>query len=367
MGGGQVRRTVQKARWTKVASRTTRARRMGRRAAAAVAVGCDVPSVAYGASAAGISDGMLTALRRNVAMSFGPLQGRSTSVRLLMESCDPGLTIVVGAVCDWVKAWWDHMLDRKVMEDALRHAQKTVGISARPNAAVVGGAGSYIAALRRLGWGAPRADTICTREGQLLFFGDSAVPHGAAPADPRTIWRWAVDAYEYMILAGSLVAQEINDLSGTAGYGRAKNVAASARATVDTDGEGGATTTAEVAQGQQEAAAAAAAAGMAAAAAQKHQTGASAASSAAAAVGETGPKYFGENEFEAAAAGVWRRAHFECAGGLAVPWIWPIARAARAARRRGHRQAAASLRACAEGGWWTQSRLYAKGVASSAR
>ncbi len=157
LGGGQVRRTVQKARWTKVASRTTRARRMGRRAAAAVAVGCDVPSVAYGASAAGISDGMLTALRRNVAMSFGPLQGRSTSVRLLMDSCDPGLTIVVGAVCDWVKAWWDHMLDRKVMEDALRHAQKTVGISARPNAAVVGGAGSYIAALRRLGWGGTKS------------------------------------------------------------------------------------------------------------------------------------------------------------------------------------------------------------------
>ncbi len=142
----------------------------------------------------------------------------------------------------------------------------------------------------------------------MLFFGSGAPPAGTAAADPRTVERWATDEYEAAVVSGSLVAQDINDVGGSAGYGRAKD---------------GASSSAQ-------------------------------------------PRFFGEGEMEAEAAGVWRRAHYECVNGLAIPWIWPLARAARAARRQGRRQAAASLRSCAEGGWWTQARLFARRVAGDA-
>ncbi len=48
---------------------------------------------------------------------------------------------------------------------------------------------------------------------------------------------------------------------------------------------------------------------------------------------------------------------------MVVPWLWPMARVARAARRRGRHAAAASLKACIEGGWWTRARLASVGAA----
>ncbi len=225
-----------------------------------------------------------------------------------MEGRDPGITITVGAVVDWTCAWWDNLLPHGDMVDALRYAQRTVGLSARPNVAVRGGAGAYVAAMRRLSWAAPRADVVKTRDGTLLFFGEGPPPDGTWAADPRTIKRWALDDYEVSVMAASSIAQDMNHVGGDKGYGRADDAAA-ARGLV---------------------------------------------------------KYFGEGEAEAAACGVWRRAHFECEAGLAVPWIWPMARAALAAKRHGKRQGAASLRACVEGGWWTQSRLHANNIADAA-
>ncbi len=308
LGGGQIRRYVQKGRAGKVAPRQARARRMGGRAAERVAIACDIPSTTYGSSITGVTDGMLAAMRKGVAAATGSLAGRSVSGRLLMSGRDLGVTVVVGAVYDWVAAWWDALVQRGCMNDAFRQAQKTVGLSARPNAAVRGGAGAYVAALRRLAWAAPRADVVKTRDGTLLFFGDGAPPEGTWPADPRTVRRWALDDYEIATVCTSMVAQDINDVGGNRGYGRAFELTA--------DGE---------------------------------------------------PRYYGGSDAEAALCGVWRRAHYECVDGLTVPWIWPAARAARAAKRNGRVQGAASLRACVEGGWWTQSRLHANSIAPTSR
>ncbi len=308
LGGGQIRRPVQKGRAVKIAPRQARARRMGGRAAEKVAIACDIPSATYGSSITGVTDGMLATMRKGVAAATGALAGRSVSGRLLMTGRDPGVTVVVGAVYDWVAAWWDTLVPRGCMSDALRQAQKTVGLSARPNVAVRGGAGAYVAALRRLAWAAPRADVVRTRDGTLLFFGDGAPPEGTWPVDPRTVRRWAMDDYEIAIMGTSMVAQDINEVGGSRGYGRAREVSAEGEA-----------------------------------------------------------RYYGGSDAEAALCGVWRRAHYECAEGLAVPWIWPAARAARAAWRNGRTQGAASLRACVEGGWWTQSRLHACGIASTSR
>ncbi len=304
LGGGQVRRHVQRARASKVAPRQARARRMGGRAAERVAIACDVPSSTYGSSITGVTDGLLASMRGGVASATGSLAGRSVSGRLLMTGRDPGTTVTVGAVLDWVTAWWDVLVPRDCMSDAFRRAQQTVGLSARPNVAVRGGAGAYVAALRRLAWAAPRADVIKTRDGTMLFFGDGVPPEGTWAADPRTVRRWALDDYEAATMSASMVAQDINDVGGNKGYGR----------TVESPTEGG-------------------------------------------------RRHYGDTEVEAALCGVWRRAHYECVEGLTIPWIWPVARAARAAKRHGRVQGAASLRACVEGGWWTQSRLHANGVA----
>ncbi len=303
LGGGQMRRTIQRGRAARVGPRQARARRMGARAAERVAIACDVPSSTYGSSITGVTDGMLAAIRRGVAAATGSLAGRSVSARLLMTGRDPGVTVTVGAICDWVTAWWDELVPHGCMSDALKRAQQTVGLSARPNVAVRGGAGAYVAALRRLSWAAPRADVVKTRDGTLLFFGDGPPPEGTWASDPRTVRRWALDDYEVAVMGTSMVAQDINIVGGGGGYGRAVE-----------SGVGG------------------------------------------------GQRYYGDTEVEAALCGVWRRAHYECAEGLLIPWVWPASRAARAARRHGRVQGAASLRACVEGGWWTQTRLHAHGV-----
>ncbi len=308
LGGGRARRPIQSERIARVAARRGRARRLGSRAAEKVAVAADIPASTYGTSSTGVTDAMLAIMRRGVAAATGPLNGRSVSARLLMGGRDPGVTVTVGAVCDWVNAWWDRLVPREDMADALRLAHKTVGLSVRPNAAVRGGAGAFIAALRRLSWAAPRADAVRTRDGTILFFGDGPPPEGTWSADPRSVKRWALDDYEVAVMSKSVVAQDINTVGGARGYGRA----------VDTVGAAG------------------------------------------------GVRYYGDDEHGAALCGVWRRSQYEMVDGLAVPWIWPVARAAVAAKRHGRKQGAASLRACVEGGWWTQSRLYASGVAPTA-
>ncbi len=77
--------------------------------------------------------------------------------------------------------------------------------------------------------------------------------------------------------------------------------------------------------------------------------------------------YYGDTPQEATSARVWRAGRLQLTeDGFPIPWLWPVARAIKAARRRGSNAAAASLRALAEGGWWTQSRLRAQRLAASA-
>ena len=50
-----------------------------------------------------------------------------------------------------------------------------------------------------------------------------------------------------------------------------------------------------------------------------------------------------------------------------VPWFWPAEGVMRRLRRGGLRKSAASLRACMEGGWLTQRKLWAEGRADTDR
>ena len=67
--------------------------------------------------------------------------------------------------------------------------------------------------------------------------------------------------------------------------------------------------------------------------------------------------YYGENEAEARAARTWRGGRYEQIEGQIIPWLWPLQAVYRAARRKGRTSAAGSMRACAEGGWWSAAQL----------
>ncbi len=303
LGAGLGKRAVQLGRWATAQARAARARRLGPKLGSKIISTSAVPSVTYGASTSGMTDGLLAALRSLVAWAGGKMQWRSTTARLIMDGSDPGMRVVIQPIIDWAEAWWDGTVGHEEMTAAWLHAIKTVGIAARPNVVIAGGAGTFVASLRRLGWRTPSPDSVITAKGEILFFGDGKPPEAAHAVDPRSLRRWLTDEYEAVVLARSRLATEINDVSGYGGYGRER--------------EGG--------------------------------KGA-------------GGIYYGSTEFERKSAGIWRRPRFDMIEGMMVPWLWPMARVARAARRRGRHAAAASLRACVEGGWWTQARLASVGA-----
>ena len=136
---------------------------MGTTGAAQVTKTGLLPSLQYGSIVTGVTDNALTSWRSLAAAAYGSTQGRSVTARLALEKADPGRQVVVEAVATWAAAWWDNQMDHEVMHDAWRYAIKAVGMSARPNAAVKGGAGAYFVALRRLQWKAPSVHSVCTR------------------------------------------------------------------------------------------------------------------------------------------------------------------------------------------------------------
>ena len=222
-----------------------------------------------------------------------------------MEGVDPGRRVVIGPVKQWVEAWWNELLDRTILQKAWRHAVVDVAMSARPNAKVQGGAGALMASLRRLAWASPGPDALRARDGTVLYFGEGRAPEGVQQADPRSISKWLEEAYEMEAIRHSTLADDINCVGGERGYGRER----------EQSGGGGRVTA-----------------------------------------------YYGDTEAEARNARVWRGARYEHIEGRIIPWIWPMRRVYIKGLRSGRMEAAASLRAGVEGGWWVPTRLHAAKV-----
>ncbi len=220
--GTRAGRAVQLGRWAVARGRAKRARRLGGRLASAVVSTSTVPSVVYGVATTGMTDGLMAALRSAVAAAVGKMRGRSVTARLAMDGNDPGARVVVQPIDEWAQAWWASLAGRSEMTDAWKHAAKSVGMAARPNAAVIGGAGSFFASLRRLGWKSPSPDSVITQDGLILFFGDGHPPSGAQAVDPRSLRKWALDEYEKIAMLSSKVTSDINANGADNGYGRAK-------------------------------------------------------------------------------------------------------------------------------------------------
>ncbi len=223
-------RAVQGKRWKQVRARKQRILALGKAAAPRVFQAGGVRSVAYGASSTGMSDEIFQGIRSLAARTFGKVAGRSVTARLLAEGADCGLTIIAEAVGDWTRAVWSKLLDASVFEDSWRLAVVEVAASSRPNAAVAGGAGAFIAALKRIGWTAPSYDTVRTRDGTVLSFGSRGdLRDGQVTADPYAVLKWAKDDYEIAAASVSQLAMDMADLSGGRGYARAKPLPPHAR------------------------------------------------------------------------------------------------------------------------------------------
>ena len=315
LGRTRTKQNVLCMRWEKAKRLARRLASLGPRAAPRVMQAGISSSISYGISVTGITDGMLAGWRSMIARSFGPVGGRSVTARLLLETADPGLRVVQAGIMDWVCAWWDNLLDKHDMQDAWKLAARTVGMSARPNAAIIGGAGTFFAALRRVGWTSPSPHSVKTRLGHILYFGEPDAPKGTIQADPRAVGRWLEDEYEATVAACSQVARDINDIRGVRGYPRTVQVPTK-------DHEGNDTWTTRV---------------------------------------------FGAKPREQELAETWRRGRFEHVQDLITPWFWPIVRAYKSLKRKGQWTAATSMKACIEGGWPTQARLHAMGLAETDR
>ena len=311
---------VTRDRYKEGLRRLQRASTAGKAARRKAAQSLFVPSFTFGACAVACPAALVSDLRKHAANAFGNMGGRSVSVRLLLEGADVGEKIAIKTVMAWVCGLWDELVEAEVMHKAWRHACVANMEATSCLRGTLSGAVAYFATLRRLGWLAPSANSVRTRNGTLLYFGPGAVPAGGHMADPTLVRRFVVDDYEEVAISQSTLARDMADLSGRRGYPGEVRSAKSVLREMD----------------------------------QGYHTDSSTLDSSA-------------TEDEAKAAALWRRGRFVHLDDGPVPWLWPVRAVIKAARRAGLTNIASSVRSLAEGGWPTQFRLRVIGHAEHAR
>ena len=269
-----------------------RARALGRAARQRVVRSVLTPSFTFGASAVSCPLTLVRQLRTQSARTFGPVDGRSVSTRLMLESIDVGEVLVTKAVMAWVNGLWDQLVESRVMQRAWRHACACNLAEDRRARGSVSGAAAYLASVDKLGWTTPSFDSIRTRQGIILYIGAGAAPEGTHAADPALVRRFVGDEYEQQMMASSTVGKDLADLSGLRGYPWDEGQATAAVRTLDAQGEL--------------------------------------------------DLQAGTDEERRRAADLWRRGRFEHSSDGPIPWLWPIRVAMKAARRAGLHAAAAS-------------------------
>ena len=288
-----------------------RAKALGRNARRQAISSVLTPSFTYGANAVTCPSGLVRQLRVQSARAIGPIAGRSTSARLLLEGMDTGEALATKTTMAWVNGLWDQIVEPSVMQRAWQHACAHNLWDDRRGRGSVAGAAAYLGHVEKLGWTTPSFDSLRTRQGILLYIGDGPPPNGTYPAAPTLVKKFIGDEYEQQAMLASTVGKDLSDLSGLRGYPWDDEQALLAISALESEGEQ---------QG-------------------RHDLQSPAL------------------EERRKAAMLWRRRRYEQQEDAPVPWLWPIRVAMKAAKRAGPHAAAASIRAMAEGGWPTQFRL----------
>ena len=254
-----------------------------------------VQAIRYGSATVGFGAAALQAVRAMGASARGPMQRRSTTARLAIHGEDPAIAIVITAIRYWAEALWTGDPDFRTMVDAWRGGQEVVGVEKSSPTGRTGAAASYLAAVKAIGWRSPAPHLVTTLDGSSLDLRVIA---------PKTVRRWATDDWYIKAAASSTVADDINDASGSRGYGMG--------------------------------------------------------------MGWPVGKAVLLGQLPSAEADRSRALKGQCSrseGGL-VPWFEPLRMLVRAAKKKGKESGAGlrSIIAMGEGGWWTQLRRCAEGL-----
>ena len=185
-----------KSRWVSNAARRARVTRLGRRLGRHVFATGLKPALTYGSSVAALNQATFNGMRRAAGKSMGTMHGRSLTARLAINRCDPGWDVVKGPILTWTSEVWQGRVPTRTMERAWMHAQTRVSTSNRPQTSSGGAAGTYIAALRRIGWSSPAYNAIRTRDGTILQLDQQA---------PKTILRFLQDDFDIAFAAATTV------------------------------------------------------------------------------------------------------------------------------------------------------------------
>ena len=232
-------------------------------------------------------------------------------MRLLVEGIDPAVALVEKAVMSWVCGLWDGLVEFRVMQEAWRAECAARAGQRKVSGSRIGGAAALFDALETLGWTAPAADVLKARDGTMLCFGHRREAVGGHAVAPALIKSMLKDDMEQALLVDSQLAREFEDIKGVQGYAR-NPVVREERVEAIEAGEAGEAMSSDTVR----------------------------------------------------AIGLWRRGKFKHLGGKVLPWIWPVARMVRIAKKKGWEKAAGSLRSLAEGGWPMQHKLWVEGKAA---
>ena len=211
-------RVTMLGRWRKVKTKAKKCVRLGREAALHVSRTALVPSLVYGVECTSLPSGVLQGLRGVVAEMAGPINGRSTTARLAMRSCEPAYSVILAPLRAWWKALWRNSLPRSTMEAAFHgaaDAAQQAGHLVHSN--VAGGAGAYLSSLKRIGWQAQDISSIITEKGCSMRLGVNC--------DPKMLLRLASTALERKLAIESGLSAQLSSLQVADGYHRASSQA----------------------------------------------------------------------------------------------------------------------------------------------
>ncbi len=203
--------TAMVGRWAAAFRKKHRAIALGRAGGRHVVRTGLVPSARFGTSVTGVSNAALRSVATAAAQVLGDMHGRSATARLALQGDDPRHGIILRPIMEWTSAIWAMTLPTEIFADAWKFAQKHVGLSRRPHQAVTGGAGTFVAALMRLGWSTPSFDSVRTRDGEILMLGE---------VEPRVVREYAEADLRLVSAAASAVADDFMDYDGTIGMHR---------------------------------------------------------------------------------------------------------------------------------------------------
>ncbi len=185
-------------RWNSWKRRLPRVKKLGLKAGRRICLRGLLPAMAYGASVRGCTNARLRTAQRLVAAAGTRMKGRSIIARTAVWRCDPAHGMGIEPILRWARAIWEADIEDCIMKAAWTRAMREVALAARPDAAASDPAGALVAAARRVGWRLPTHFAFLTRDGTWLDLRVTC---------PRTVECYLHDDLDIVQAAGSSISK----------------------------------------------------------------------------------------------------------------------------------------------------------------